>query len=163
MPSVDVVSKVDPQALDNAINNVKREISSRFDFKNIHTEITFDKKTNSIHVVSGDDMKIKAMIEMLVGQCTRFKIDPKCLEPKEIEETSHNQVKADIAIKEGISRDIGQKMVKLIKGMKIKVQPAIQDQQVRLTGKNIDDLQEVMQALREQDYEIPLQFTNMKS
>ena len=163
MPSVDVVSKVDPQALDNAINNVKREISSRFDFKNIHTEITYDKKMKSIHVVSGDDMKIKAIVEMLVGQCTRFKIDPKCLEHKEIEETSHNQVKTDIAIREGISREIGQKMVKLIKGMKIKVQPAIQDQQVRLTGKNIDDLQEVMKVLREEDYEVPLQFTNMKS
>lgn len=163
MPSVDVVSKVDPQELDNAINNVKRDISTRFDFKNVNTEITYDKKTKLIHIVTGDDMKMKAVVEMLIGHCTRFKIDPKCLDKKVIEETSHDAVKMDIAIKEGITKEQGQKMVKLIKGLKLKVQPSIQDEQVRLTGKNIDDLQEIMQLLREQEYDIPLQFTNMKS
>jgi cyclic-di-GMP-binding protein len=106
---------------------------------------------------------VKAVTEMLIGHCSRFKMDTKCLDIKKIEETSHDSAKVDIFIKEGISRDIGQKMVKLVKGLKIKVQPAIQDDQVRLTGKNIDDLQEIMQLLREQDYGIPLQFTNMKS
>ena len=163
MPSVDVVSKVDTQALDNAINNVKREISSRFDFKNIKSEITFDRKTKNIHIVTGDDWKVKAVTEMLIGQCTRFKIDPKCLDIKEIEPTSHGTAKVDIQIKEGIPKETGQKIVKLIKGLKIKVQPAIQDDQVRLTGKKIDDLQEIMQLLREQDYDIPLQFVNMKN
>ena len=100
---------------------------------------------------------------MLVGQCSRFKLDPKCLEIKEIEPTSHGTVKVDISIKEGIPKETSQKIVKLIKGLKIKVQPAIQDDQVRLTGKKIDDLQGIMQLLREQDYDIPLQFVNMKS
>jgi hypothetical protein len=90
-------------------------------------------------------------------------LDPKCLDIKEIEPTSHGTAKIDILIKEGIPKEIGQKIVKLIKGLKMKVQPAIQDDQVRITGKKIDDLQEIMRLLKEQDYDIPLQFTNMKS
>jgi uncharacterized protein YajQ (UPF0234 family) len=163
MPSVDVVSKVDMQALDNAINNVKRVISTRFDFKNVKSEITFDRKTKLIHIVTGDDWKIKAVTEMLIGQCSRLKLDPKCLDSKEIEPTSSGAVKVDILIREGIPKETGRKIVKLIKGLKIKVQPAIQDDQVRLTGKKIDDLQEIMQLLKEQDYNLPLQFVNMKS
>lgn len=163
MPSVDVVSKVNLQALDNAINNVKREISTRFDFKNVKSEITFDRKAKYIHIVTGDDWKVKAVTEMLIGQCTRLKVDPKCLDLKEIEPTSHGTVKIDILIKEGIPKETGQKIVKLIKGLKIKVQPALQDDQVRITGKKIDDLQEIMRLLKEQDYNIPLQFVNMKS
>ncbi|MFC2020063.1 YajQ family cyclic di-GMP-binding protein [Chloroflexota bacterium] len=162
MPSVDVVSKVDLQALDNAINNVKREISTRFDFKNVKSEIAFDRKTKYIHIATGDDWKVKTVTEMLFGQCTRFKVDPKCLELKDIEPTSHSTVKMDILIKEGIPKETGQKIVKLIKGLKIKVQSAIQDDQVRITGKKIDDLQEIMRLLKEQDYNIPLQFVNMK-
>ncbi len=163
MPSVDVVSKVDLQALDNAINNTKREISTRFDFKNVKSEITFDRKAKCIHIVTGDDWKVKAVTEMLIGQCTRLKVDSKCLDFKEIEATSHGTAKMDILIKEGIPKETGQKIVKLIKGLKVKVQPAIQDDQVRITGKKIDDLQEIMRLLKEQDYNIPLQFVNMKS
>ncbi len=163
MPSVDVVSKMDLQGLDNAINNVKREISTRFDFKNVKSEITFDRKAKYIHIVTGDDWKAKTVEEMLIGQCTRLKVDPKCLDFKEIESTSHSTVKMDIRIKEGIPKETGQKIVKLIKGLKIKVQPAIQGDQVRITGKKIDDLQEIMRLLKEQDYDIPLQFVNMKS
>ena len=163
MPSVDVVSRIDMQALDNAINNVKREISTRFDFKNVMSEITFDRKAKNIHIVSGDDWKVKAITEMLIGQCTRNKVSPKCLDLKETEPTSHGVAKMDIHIKEGIPKETGQKIVKLIKGLKIKVQPAIQDDQVRITGKKIDDLQEIMRLLKEQDYNIPLQFVNMKS
>ncbi len=163
MPSVDVVSKVNLQALDNAINNVKREISTRFDFKNVKSEITLDRKAKCIHIVTGDDWKVKAATEMLIGQCTRLKVDPKCLDLKKIESTSHDTVKMDILIKEGIPKETGQKIVKLIKGLKIKVQPAIQHDQVRITGKKIDDLQEIMRFLKEQHYDIPLQFVNMKS
>ncbi len=163
MPSVDVVSKADLQVLYNAINNVKREISTRYDFKNVKSEIIFDRKAKCIHIVTGDDWKAKAVTEMLIGQCTRFKLDPRCLDLKEIESTSHNTVKMDIIIKEGIPKETGQKIVKLIKSLKLKVQPAIQDDQVRMTGKKIDDLQEIMQLLKEQDYNIPLQFVNMKS
>jgi uncharacterized protein YajQ (UPF0234 family) len=163
MPSVDVVSTVDLQAVDNAINNVKREISSRFDFKNVKSEITLDRKDKYIHIVTGDDWKVNAIIGILRGQCVRFKVDPKCLDLKEIEPTSQGAAKVDVKIKEGISMETCQKIVKLIKGLKIKVQPAILGDQVRITGKKIDDLQEIMRLLMEQDYNIPLQFVNMKS
>ncbi len=163
MPSVDVVSKGDLQALYNVINNVKREITTRFDFKNVKSEITFDRKVKQIHIVTGDDWKVKAVVEMLIDQCARFKLDPKCLDLKEIEPTSHGTAKMDIFIKEGIPKETGQKIIKLIKGLKIKVQSAIQTDQVRITGKKIDDLQGIMRLLKEQDYDIPLQFVNMKS
>ena len=161
MPSLDVVSQVDMQALDNAINNVKRELSTRFDFKNVRSEVTLDRKAKEIHITSGDDGNVKAITEMLVGQCVRLKIDPKCLEIGKIEPTT--PAKLEIKINQGIPRETAQKMVKFIKGTKIKVQPVIQEEQLRVSGKSIDDLREVMRLLLEQDYQIPLQFVNMKS
>ena len=162
MPSVDVVSTVDMQALDNAVNNLKREITIRYDFRSIVTEIVLNKKDKQIHVLSGDDGKIKAITEALIGQCVRFKIDPKCLDFKPVEATSQGKAKTEVHIKEGISRETAQRMVKFIKGLSLKVQATIQDDQVRITGKQIDDLQAVMQELREQDYDVALQFVNMK-
>ncbi len=163
MPSVDVVSTVDMQSLDNATNNVRREITTRFDFKNVRSEITLDRQAKQIHIVSGDDWKVKTVVEMLVGQCTRQKVDPKCLDMGEIEATAQGAAKMDIRIRQGIPKETCQQMVKLIKSLKMKVQAAIQLDQVRLTGKKIDDLQEIIRLLREQDYPIPLQFVNMKS
>ena len=163
MPSVDVVSQVDLQSLDNAANNVKREVATRFDFRNVETEITLNRKESSFHLRSGDDMKIKSLREMLIDQCVRQKVDPKCLEFKEIEATSRGGAKMNITIKEGIPKETCKKMVKEIKQLKLKVQATIQDEQVRLSGKKIDDLQTIMTMLKEQDYGIPLQFINMKS
>jgi len=162
MPSVDVVSTVDLQALDNAVNNVKREISTRFDFKNVKSEVTFDRKEKKIHIISGDEWKVKTIKDILIGQCVRLKVDPKSLEYAKIETISQTVARMEVQIKEGIPREVAQKIVKFIKGLKIKVQPAIQDDQVRITGKQIDDLQEIMQQLRNQDYGVPLQFVNMK-
>ena len=162
MPSLDIVSKVDLQTLDNAVNNVKREILTRFDFKNVKTEITFDRKAKNIKILSGDDWKVKAITDMLIGQCARLKFNSKCLDFKKVDATFSGAAKTEIIIKEGIPKETAQQMVKFIKGLKIKVQPAIQDDQIRVTGKNIDDLQEVMKLLNEQDYDVPLQFVNMK-
>ena len=163
MPSLDVVSIVDMQALDNAINNVKREVSTRYDFKNVKSEITFDRKEKSIHIVTGDDWKVKATVEMLIGQCTRLRVSRKCLDIGEIETSAHGTARMDIRIKEGIPKETCQKIVKYIKSLKIKVQPVIQDDRIRITGRNIDDIQEIMRLLTEQDYNLPLHFVNMKS
>jgi uncharacterized protein YajQ (UPF0234 family) len=162
MPSLDIVSAVDMQMLDNAINNAKREIATRYDFRNITTEIILNRKEKLIHIATGDEMKMKAVMDMLIGQCTRLKIEPKILDPQKIEAATQNTVRRDIKIKEGISRDTAQKMVKFIKTSGLKVQPAIQDDQVRVTSKQIDDLQLMMQQLREQEWDVPLQFVNMK-
>jgi cyclic-di-GMP-binding protein len=162
VPSLDIVSIADAQTLDNAINNVKREIATRYDFRNIVSEVSFDRKEKLIHISSGDEMKVKAITDSLIGQCTRLKLDPKMLDPQKIEPAAQGKAKRDIHIKEGISRETAQKMVKLIKASGLKLQTAIQDDQVRVTGKQIDDLQEAMRLLRTQEYDVPLQFVNMK-
>ena len=163
MPSVDVVSAVDMQALDNAVNNTKREVSTRFDFKNVTTDVMLDRKEKMIHLQTGDEMKMKAVLDMLQRQAIRLKLDPKFLDPGKIEPTSQGAVKLDIKIKEGIPSETCKKIVKLIKDGKFKVQPTIQDNQVRVEGKKIDDLQAIMQLLRDQSYDLPLQFVNMRS
>jgi cyclic-di-GMP-binding protein len=163
MPSLDVVSTVDLQALANAVNNTKREIATRYDFRGVKTEIDLDQKEKNVHIVSGDEWKVKTVKDMLIGQCVRQKVDPKSLEIGKIDTVSTSVAKVDIKINEGISKEIGQKIVKYIKGLKIKVQPAILDNKIRITGKQIDDLQEVMRLLNEQEWGVPLQFVNMKS
>jgi cyclic-di-GMP-binding protein len=163
MPSLDVVSTVDLQSLDNAVNNTKREIAGRFDFRSVKTEIVLDRKEKAIHIQSGDEWKVKTVKDILVSQCIRQKVDPKSLEFGRIDVASLTVARIDVKIKEGISKETSQKMVKYIKSLKIKVQPAILDEKVRITGKQIDDLQEIMRLLREQDYGVPLQFVNLKS
>jgi cyclic-di-GMP-binding protein len=163
MPSLDVVSTVDFQALDNAVNNTKREIATRFDFRSVKSDISLDRKDKIIHIVSGDDWKVKTVKDILVGQCIRQKVDPKSLEIGKIDVVSTTVAKLDIRVNEGISKEIGQKIVKYIKSLKIKVQPAIMDNKLRISGKQIDDLQEIMRLLNEQDYGIPLQYVNLKS
>jgi len=163
MPSLDVVSTVDLQSLDNAVNNSKREIASRYDFRSSKTEINLDRKEKKIHIISGDDWKVNTVKDILISQCIKQKVDPKSLDFSKIDTVSTTVARMDIQIKEGISKEAGQKIVKYIKSLKIKVQPAILDEKVRITGKQIDDLQEIMRLLGEQDYGVPLQFVNMKS
>jgi cyclic-di-GMP-binding protein len=163
MPSLDVVSTVDIQSLDNAVNNTKREIATRFDFRNVKSEISFDRKDKIIHIVSGDEWKVNTVKDILLGKCIRQKVDPKSLESGKIDTVSTTVAKLDIKVNEGISKEIGQKIVKYIKSLKLKVQPSILDNKLRITGKQIDDLQEIMRLLNEQDYGVPLQFVNMKS
>lgn len=163
MPSLDIVSKVDMQALDNAVNNTKRQITTRYDFKNVVTEIIMDKKKKTINIATGDEWKAKEIVSILTGQCVRLQVNPKSLDVKTIEAAGGGTAKVDVLIKEGISKETCQKMVKFIKGLNMKVQPTIQEEQVRITGKQIDDLREVMRLLTEHDFGVPLQFVNMKS
>jgi uncharacterized protein YajQ (UPF0234 family) len=163
MPSLDVVSTVDLQSLDNAINNTKREIAGRFDFRNVRSEINLDRKDRIIHIASGDDWKIKAIRDILVSQCIRQKVNPKSLDFGKIETVSTSVAKIDVRVIEGISKEVGQKIVKYLKNLKLKIQPAILDNKLRITAKQIDDLQEVMRLLNSQDFGIPLQYVNAKS
>ncbi|NKB67858.1 MAG: YajQ family cyclic di-GMP-binding protein [Candidatus Latescibacteria bacterium] len=163
MPSFDIVNQVDLQEVDNAVNNTSREVGTRYDFRGSNTEITFDKKAKTISLLAADDMKMQALRDMLIAHCIKRKIDSKCLKFGEPEGTSRGQIKRDAELQEGIARDIAQKIVKQIKGAKIKVQAAIQEDQVRVTGKKIDDLQAVIALMKKGDHGIPLQFVNMKS
>lgn len=163
MPSFDIVSRVELQELDNAVNNTKKEIETRYDFRGVVTELALNKGAKKLNIETGDEMKMRAVQDMLIGHCVRRKIDPRCLDFKDIEPTSKGRVKRDVLIKEGISKEIGQKVVKMIKESKLKVQAAIQDEQVRVTGKQIDDLQSVIRMVKEADLDVPMQFVNMKS
>ncbi|XPV76832.1 MAG: YajQ family cyclic di-GMP-binding protein [Desulfovibrio sp.] len=163
MPSFDIVSEIDMQELDNACNNVIKEVGSRYDFRGVNTEVELNKKDQVIKIRTGDEMKVQAVRDMLISHCLRRKVDSDFLEFGEHEGTSNGQLKLAVKIKEGISKEDAKKIVKLIKAMKLKVQPAIQDQQVRVTGKKLDDLQAVMAAVREGNLGLPLQFVNMKS
>ena len=150
------------QELDNVVNNTIKEVTTRYDFRNTNTSVELNKKDKVIHVTSADDMKMNAIRDMIIVHCTRRKVDPKCLEFKDLEKTSKGYLKRDIKVNEGVSKDNAQKIVKIIKGLNLKVQASIQDEQVRVQGKKIDDLQTVIQTMNAQDLGIPLQYINMK-
>ncbi len=163
MPSFDVVNRVDLQEVDNALNNTKKDVERRYDFRGSNTQITLDKNGKSIHIVTGDDMKMSALTDMLLDNFAKRKVSGKVLVFKDVDATSHGQVKRDVDIIDGIEKDQAKKIVKIIKDMKLKVQASIQDEQVRVTAKKIDDLQAVIETLKDSDLPIPLQYINMKS
>ncbi|MGH7795419.1 MAG: YajQ family cyclic di-GMP-binding protein [Candidatus Binatia bacterium] len=162
MPSFDIVSRLDFQEVDNAVNITKKAILSRYDFRNSKTAISLDKKEKKIHVTTEDDMKLRAVQDTLIENLVKRKVDRKFFEPKASEPAAHGMIQRELAIKEGVDADTARNIVKMIKDRKLKVQTAIQDNQVRVTGKKIDDLQEVIQLLRGSPMPIPLQFVNMQ-
>ena len=162
MPSFDIVNQLNHQEVDNAVNNTLKEISTRYDFKGLHTEVTFSKKANRIDLLAAESMKLKAVKEMLTRNFIKRGLDPKVLEFGEEEGTTSGAVKQSAVIHEGIDRETAKKIVKEIKNTKLKVQPSIMDDQVRVSGKKIDDLQDVIQLLKSRKFAVPLQFINMK-
>jgi uncharacterized protein YajQ (UPF0234 family) len=162
MPSFDIVSKVDSQSLDNAINSARKEIQTRYDFRGSNTTLELDKKTNNVHIVTEDNMKIKAIEDIIIQRMIKQGLDAKSLDFGKEEYAAGSMIKKDIKVKEGIDKDTGRKIIKLIKDAKLKVEPAMMDEQVRVSGKKIDDLQAVIAAIRQADLGVPLQFTNMK-
>lgn len=163
MPSFDIVNRIDMQLVDNAVNNSLREISQRYDFRGTHNEITLDKKEKKINFLAADKVKMDAMREIFVANVVRQKINTKSFKYGNAEPTAGGALKREVAIKEGIEREIAQTIVKLVKDSKLKVQAAIQNDELRVTGKKIDDLQEVISLLTSKEWEIPLQFVNMRS
>lgn len=162
MPSFDIVSRIDLQEVDNAVNITKKAILSRYDFRGSKTEVTLDKKEKKLRVTTEDDMKIRAVHDALIENLVKRKVDTKCLDIKSIQMAAQGMIQREIAIKEGVDSDTARHIVKLIKDQKLKVQAAIQENQVRVTGKKIDDLQAVIQLLRDASLPIPLQFVNMQ-
>jgi uncharacterized protein YajQ (UPF0234 family) len=162
MPSFDIVSRIDMQEVDNAVNTTTKTILTRYDFRNSKTEISLDKKEKKIQVTTEDDMKLRAVQDTLIENLVKRKVDRRCLNPKGTEPAAQGMIRREIAIKDGVDSDNARSIVKLIKDKKLKVQAAMQDNQVRVTGKKIDDLQEVIQMLRGANLPIPLQFVNMQ-
>lgn len=162
MASVDIVSEVDMQTADNAVNSAKKEIDNRYDFKGTGSEIDFDKKNLVVKLTTENDFRIDLMEKVLIGRFVKAKLDPQSLDLSKEAYASGKVVKKDIPIKQGIDRELAKKIVKAIKAEKLKLDVQIMDEQIRATSKSIDALQKMMALVRAGDYELPLQFTNMK-
>lgn len=163
MPSFDTVSEANIQELDNAINNVKKELNTRFDFKGSNTEVDFNKKDKIIKFNTTDEMKMNILREMLIVAVTKRSVDSRCLEFGETEKAGGAMLRKEIKIKEGIDKETAKKITTAIKESKLKVQASIMDEKVRIQGKKIDDLQEAIALMKTLELPLPLQFINMKS
>ena len=163
MPSFDIASKVDPQSMDNSINVATKEIMNRYDFRETKTEIEFIKKDDIIKITTENDMRVKAIEDILMSRMAKQGLEAKSLDFSSEAYASGAMMKKEIKIKNGIDKDAARKIVKDIKESKLKVTPAQMDDIVRVTAKKIDDLQAVISLLRKQDYGLPLQFVNTKS
>ncbi|HLU17520.1 MAG TPA: YajQ family cyclic di-GMP-binding protein [Edaphocola sp.] len=163
MPSFDIASKVDIQSLDNAVNTAKKEITNRYDFKGIHCEIDLDKKNYTLKLEVESDMHLKQVEDVLLTKAMRQGLDPKCFDTSAPVAAHGKYVKKDVKIRNGIAQADAKKIVKLIKDSGIKVQAAIMDDIIRVSGKKIDDLQSVIALCKNADLDLPLQFVNMKS
>ena len=159
--SFDVVSKVDPQELDNALNQARKEIAGRFDFKNSMASIESDEKT--ITVLADDEMKLRNVIDIIQSKAVKRGIDLKSFDmSKEPEAASGSALRKKIVLRSGIPKDKSKPLIDAIKAAKLKVQAQYQDEQIRVSGKSKDDLQKVMSLLKGLDYDLPLQFTNYR-
>ncbi len=162
MPSFDVVNQVDMQEISNAVNNARKELAQRWDFKGSNSEIELSAKTNQIILRTEDEMKMQALRELLLTHSVRRKVETECLEFKEVEMAGGKMLRREVEIHQGIDRDIARQIVKDVKDTKIKVQVAIQGEELRVSGKKRDDLQTVISLLKSGEYKIPLQFVNMR-
>ncbi|KAF0219781.1 MAG: hypothetical protein FD174_1794 [Geobacteraceae bacterium] len=162
MPSFDIVSKVDMQEIDNAVNQTLKEIAQRYDFKGSKSEVTLEKESNVIKVLADDDFRLKSIIDILQSKFIKRGISVKALQYGKTENASGGMVRQVITIQQGISKEKGKDINAVIKETKLKVQSQIQEEQVRVTGKDIDDLQEVIKLLKGKDLGIELQFVNFR-
>ena len=159
MPSFDVVSEIDMHELTNAVDQSNREVGNRFDFKG--ADAKFEQKEAELTLSAQSEFQLKQMLEILRLKMAKRGIDIECLDVGAVE-TSNMRAKQKITVRQGLDKEAARKIVKLIKDAKLKVQAAIQGEQVRVTGKKRDDLQEVIAMLREQGLGLPLQYTNFR-
>ncbi len=160
MPSFDVVSRVDLQEIDNALNQTRKEVAQRYDLKDAKTEITWDQK--ELVITSADDFKVKAVVDVLQSKLVRRNVPIKNLTYGKIEPASGGRARQAIAVQQGIDSEKAREITKMVKSSGVKVQAQILEDQVRVSGKKKDDLQAMMQALRGADFGIAVQFVNFR-
>ena len=163
MPSFDIINKLDLQKIDNAINTAKKELLNRYDLKDEECLIELDKKNKCIHLEANQEMAVKSLIDIVLSKFTKQQVDPRTLDLEKENHPSGKKILRDLPVKEGIEKETAKKVVQFIKDTKIKAQASINDDQVRVTAKQIDDLQSIMTKIRSHDFGIPLQFDNMRS
>lgn len=161
MPSFDVVSEVDQQEIDNALNQARKELATRFDFREAKAEILLEK--DEIKLSAIDAYKLSALLEIVLGRLARRNISLKNIERKDPEVSSIGHARQSLKIKQGLEHEVAKKVVAFIKESKLKVQSTTQDKQVRVTGKSRDDLQAVITLLKSKEFEVSLNFTNFRN
>jgi uncharacterized protein YajQ (UPF0234 family) len=160
MPSFDIVSKTDLAEVDNAIANVAREVETRFDFKG--SNCSLERAEEKLTVLADDPLKLKQMHELIKTHFTRRKVDAGALEFKDPEKASGDSVRQTIVIRQGIDKELAKRLVKDLKDSKLKIQVAIQGDELRVSGKKRDDLQDAIQHIRGLKIEQPLQYVNFR-
>ncbi len=163
MPSFDIVSKVDAQTLDNAVNVTTKEITNRFDFKGSHVVIDLNKKEFKITIETEDEMKMRQLIDVLISRAHKQGIAPEAFDFSKEGYQSGKVWKKEVPVRNGLKQEDAKKIVKNIKDSGLKVQASIMDDLVRVTAKKIDDLQSIIQASKNWNLGIPLQYENMRS
>ncbi len=163
MASFDIVNKIDLQKIDNAINTAIKELVNRYDLKDEDCEIELDKKNKTIKLQAKQDMALQSLIDIIFSKFTKQQLDPRILDLSKEASPSGKHMYQTLSIKEGLDKETAKKVVNFIKDSKLKVQASIMDDQVRVTSKSIDDLQATMAKVRSHDFEVPLQFDNMRS
>lgn len=161
MPSFDVVSELNMQEVDNAVNQASKEIIGRFDFKGSASKIEWDKKELSL--VADNDYRITSMRDILQTKLHKRGIDLRAIKFEDPEAIGGQLMRQKISLKQGIDKEISKKIIQAIKDKKLKVQPQLQDDKIKVTGKSIDELQGTIQFLKSQTFDVPLQFENMRS
>lgn len=160
MPSFDIVSEIDQQEMDNAINQAIKEIKGRYDFRGSKAEIKWDKKT--LELVGEDEYKMGAMKDILQSKLTKRGVDILSLKFKDIEQIGGMMLKQSVDMVQGIEKEVSKKITKSIRDAKLKVQAQVQGEEVRITSKSIDELQSCIAHCKGQDFGVPLQFINMR-
>jgi cyclic-di-GMP-binding protein len=160
MPSFDIVSEVNSMEIENAVNQAKKELANRFDFKGTKAEITLEK--NEVKLSAESQFKIKALEEIVIGKLSKRNISMKCLERPEPDISPLGHARQVIKIKQGIETMVAKEITGFIRDTKVKVTTQIQDQQIRVTGKSRDDLQAVIAAVRQHEFPVALQFQNFR-
>jgi cyclic-di-GMP-binding protein len=163
MPSFDLVSKVDLQTLDNAVNTVEKEIKNRFDFKGNHVVIDLNKKEFKLNLEGESEMKLNQIIDVLISKSMKQGLAAEIYDLSKESFQSGKVVKKEIPVRNGLKQEDAKKIVKLIKDSGLKVQAAIMDDMIRITAKKIDDLQSVIQASKSWDLGLAFQYVNMKN
>ncbi len=163
MPSFDIVSKVDMQTLDNSVNVTKKEIENRFDFKGAHVVMNLDKKESKINLETEGDLQMKQLTDVLISRSMKQGIDPQAFDFSKDAYQSGKVLKKEVPVRNGLKQEDAKKVVKLIKDSGLKVQAQIMEDVVRVTGKKIDDLQDVIQLCKEANLDFPTQHINMRS
>ncbi len=160
MPSFDIVSELNMQEVDNAVNQARKEILTRYDFKGAKAEISLDK--DGIHLLANDEYKMKALIDVLQSKAIKRGVSLKSLDVGKIEPGLGQILKCHIKLIQGIETEKARELVKIVKGLNLKVQAAIEGEKLRVSGKNRDDLQAVIRTLRGTDFPVELQFNNFR-